>query len=121
MKARQNGFVMIYVIVILALIAIYMIILAGESNTFIFQADRAYLEACRENLTASGLIWAKQNVNTPGGLISLDTTDMNIKKAALSIAVSSGQKKTSQVEVNTSCSRGRQRLNSTRKFTIETR
>jgi len=117
-NARRNGFVMLFVIAILGLIGIYMIILAGVSRAFIFQADRAYLEACRQNLTASGLAWAKQNVNAPAGDVSLDTTNMNIKKAALNVVL---QKKSSQIEITASCTRGRQTLNSTRKFTDDTR
>jgi hypothetical protein len=116
-NAGRNGFVMLFVIAILGLTGIYMIILAGVSSTIIFQTNQAYLEACRQNLTASGLAWAKKNVNAPAGDVSLDTADMNIKKAALSIAL---QKKSLQIEINTSCSRGRQTLNSTRKFTLQT-
>jgi hypothetical protein len=117
-NAGRNGFVMLFVIAVLGLIGIYMIILASESNAIIFQADRAYLEACRQNLTSSGLAWAKKNVNAPAGDVSLDTADMNIKKAALNVVL---QKKSPQIEISTSCSRGRQTLNSTRKFTLEVR
>ena len=63
-KTKPNGFVMLFVIVILALIGMYMIVLASDANIFGFQADRAYLEACQQNLTASGLAWAKKNANT---------------------------------------------------------
>ena len=117
-NAGRNGFVMLFVIAILGLIGIYMIILAGESNAIIFQADSAYLEACRQNLTASGLAWAKKNVNAQAGDVSLDTADMNIKKAALNLVL---QKKSSQIEISTSCTRGRQTINTTRKFTLQTR
>jgi hypothetical protein len=117
-NAGRNGFVMLFVIAILGLIGIYMIILAGESNALIFQADNAYLEACRQNLTASGLAWAKKNVNVPPSDVSLDTADMNIKKAALNVAL---QKKSSQIEITTSCTRGRQTINTTRKFTLQNR
>ncbi len=119
-KTGQNGFVMILVIVILALIGTYMIVLAGDSNTFAFQADRAYLDACDYNLRASALAWAKQNVKAHAGVVSLDTADMNIKGATLSVKTSAVEKGRARVEVNTSCSRARQRLTSSRKFTIET-
>ena len=118
-KKNRKGFVLIFVIVIFALIEMYMIILTGNANTFIFQADRAYLEACRQNLTASGLTWAKKNVNTSktaDSVIELDTGDMNIKKAALSVAVSAGQKGMTEVQINTSCTRGRQTVTSAKKF-----
>ena len=120
-KAGHNGFVMIIVIVILALIGTYMIVLAGDSNTFAFQADHAYLDACDYNLRASAIAWAKQNINLTPGVVSLDTADMNIKAATLSVTISAVEKGRAQVKVNTSCSRARQRLTSSRKFTIGTR
>ena len=123
-KLKRKGYILILVIMILSLVEVCMILLSCSSNTFIFQADRDYLEACRQNLVASGLNWAKENVNTrktTTGVIELDTTDMNIKTAALSLVVSEKHKATAQVEINTSCTRGRQTLNSTKKFIISTR
>ncbi|MGB7582283.1 MAG: hypothetical protein WBL85_07560, partial [Sedimentisphaerales bacterium] len=112
------------VIAILALIGIYMIVLASDANILGFQADQAYLEACQQNLTASGLAWAKKNANTSmttAAAVELDTADMGIKKAALSVKLSVGEKGKSQVEIKTSCSKARQRLRSVKKLAIETR
>jgi hypothetical protein len=123
-RRRQGGFVLIFVIFAFSVISLYMIVLTGNSNTFLFQADRAYLYACRDNLIASGLAWSKKNVNalkTAAGAVELDTSEMNVKTATLSIAASRGQKGTAQVEINTSCSRGRQTISSKKKFTVETR
>jgi hypothetical protein len=123
-KTKPNGFIMLFVVVILALIGMYMIVLASDANIFGFQADRAYLEACQQNLTASGLVWAKKNVGTSKtaiGPIELDTSDMRIKNAALRVKLTVGEKGKSQVEINTSCSKARQRLSSVKKFTIETK
>jgi len=120
-KTRQNGFVMVFVIVILALVGIYMIVLTSDANTFLFQADHAYLKACEQNLTASGLAWARKNIDntkTTTGAFELDTAAMNIRGAVISINVSPGA---TQVQVSTSCSRARQTLISARKFTIEAR
>jgi hypothetical protein len=123
-KKRNRGFIMLMVICILALIAIYMIVLTSDSNTFIFMSDRAYLDACRQNLIASGLNWAKKNAEvskTAIGPVELDTSAMGIKNAVLKVKVTSAEKGKSQVEINTFCSKARQRLNSAKKFTIETR
>jgi hypothetical protein len=119
-KAGQHGFVMILVNVILALIGTYMIVLAGETNGFLFQADRAYLEACRENLNASGLAWAKKNINSAGAF-SLDTAAMNIKTATLSVTIPATKKENAKVEINSSCSRAGHQLTSSKKFTVETK
>ncbi|MGA2322555.1 MAG: hypothetical protein ABSG22_01750 [Sedimentisphaerales bacterium] len=121
-KTKPNGFVMLFVIVILALIGMYMIVLASDANIFLFQADRAYLEACQQNLTASGLNWAKKNVGTSKtaiGPIELDTSDMRIKNAVLRVKLTTGEKGKSQVEINTSCNKAKQRLSSVKKFTLK--
>jgi hypothetical protein len=123
-KIRQNGYIMVFVIVILALIGIYMVVLTGDANTFLFQADHAYLKACEQNLTASGLAWVKKNIDStkiPISAFELDAAAMNIRGAVISINVSPGEKGASQVQINTSCSRARQTLTSARKFTIEVR
>jgi hypothetical protein len=123
-KKRQNGFVLVVVMVILALIGTYMIVLTNNANTLLFQADRAYLEACDQNLTASGLAWARKNIDstkTSTGAFELDTAAMNIRGAVIHIDVSAWKKGTSQVQISTSCSRASQSLNVTRKFTVEAR
>ena len=119
-NVRQRGFVMLIIIAILALIATYMIILASDMNIFAFQSDRAYLEACRQNLTASGLVWARKNVNAlknTNSTVDLDTAAFGIKNSALSVKLLDK----SQVEIKTFCTKARQRLSSDKKFTIETR
>jgi hypothetical protein len=123
-KTKPNGFIMLFVVVILALIGMYMIVLVSDANIFGFQADRAYLEACQQNLAASGLNWANKNVGTSKtaiGPIELDTSDMGIKNAVLRVKFAAGEKGKSQVEINTSCSKARQRLSSVKKLAIETR
>jgi len=120
-KTKPRGLIMLFVVVILALIAIYMIVLASDANIFLFQADRAYLEACQQNLTASGLAWAKKNIDNTKpstGSVELDTADMGIERAILSVRISAREK---QVEIDTSCSKARQRLRSVKKLAIETR
>jgi hypothetical protein len=121
-KTKPNGFIMLFVVVILALIGMYMIVLVSDANIFGFQADRAYLEACQQNLAASGLNWANKNVGTSKtaiGPIELDTSDMGIKNAVLRVKFAAGEKGKSQVEINTSCSKARQRLSSVKKFTLK--
>ena len=118
---NRKGYVLILVIVILLFVEVCMIVLACSSNTFIFQADRDYLEACRQNLFASGIAWSQKNLDSSKitqATINLDTMDMNIKSANLSVIVSKKQKGTAQVEINTSCTRGRQTITSSGKFTV---
>ncbi len=120
-KTKPGGFILLFIVVILALIGLYMIILTSDASIFGFQADRAYLEACQQNLIASGLNWAKKNTHTfkpKTGSVELDASDMGIKDAALSVKLSAGEKGKYEVEINTSCSKARQRLSSIKKFTI---
>lgn len=123
-KSRQSGFIMLVIIVILAMIGMYMIVLTSDSNILGFQADRAYLEACQQNLTASGLNWTKKNIDaskTAIGPIELATSGMGIKNAVLRVKLTTTENGKSQVEIETSCSKARQQLSSGKKLAIETR
>jgi hypothetical protein len=132
-KMKQNGLVLILVITLIALIGLEMFVLAGGSNTILFQADTAYLRAVRNNLVASGLAWTKQNVADQGKkifdkTIELDVTDMKIRDANLSVIVRRGATasqrvgipsgKEVQVQVSTSCSKSRQALRSDDKYAV---
>jgi len=111
----QGGFVLILVIIAMAVIGIEMSVLASVGNTMQFQSHRAYLQACRRNLTASGLAWARQNIPNKTGegvpeAIKLDTGEMNIRGSDLHLAISRPSGKEAEVLIKTSCSRGRQTL-----------
>ena len=118
---NRKGVILIFVLVIFAMIEIYMMIFAGCAGTFIFQSDRDYLNACRQNLAASGLAWSKQNISSaklPGSVIQLDISDMNITKGNLSVVILTGTNTQNQVQINASCTRGRQTIISEEKYKI---
>ncbi|MBN2019910.1 MAG: hypothetical protein JW749_06775 [Sedimentisphaerales bacterium] len=122
-KLRKNGFVMILVIFAFSAVALWMSILAFNSRILLFQADRAYLDACRQNLVESGLNWSGQNgdsLRTTAG-VELDTADMNIKGASLHVTIISAKRKAAQVEIKTSCSKGEQTIKSSEKLFVKTR
>jgi len=54
-KEKRDGFVLVIVIITIALIGAEMFVLTGGSNTILFQTNNAYLQACQQNLIASGL------------------------------------------------------------------
>ncbi len=117
LKPRKNGFVLLLVISLIALIGIYMIILASDANIYIFQADRAYLQACSQNLAASGLNWAKKKegaLKTAAKPVELDTSKMGIKDAELKVNLTQAE-----IEIKTSCSKARQTLNLSRKYDLQ--
>ena len=122
-KFRKNGFVLVVVIVLIAVVGLEMFVLAGGSNTMLFQANNAYLQACESNLVASGLAWTERNIKYESKeifdkTIELDITDMHIKSAALSVAISASADGKKEAQINTSCSRARRIRSSANKFRI---
>lgn len=123
-KSRQNGFVMILVIVAISLIAMVMYLLAGGANTMMFQSDTAELRAVERNLTASGLGWAKwniknQNEKTFDKTIELDVDNMNIRSSALSVTIHAPTGRRPQVRISTRVSRRRRTLKNAGEYEIE--
>jgi len=123
-KTRQNAFVLILVIVAIAVIGIQMSVIADIANTMQFQSQNAYLKACRRNLLASGLLWANENTRKKSSeildkTIQLDVSKMNIRASALDVTMSIASDEEAEVQINTSCSRGRQTLKGTGKYRIE--
>ncbi|MHC4203128.1 MAG: type II secretion system protein [Planctomycetota bacterium] len=123
-NTRQNGFVLILVIVAVAVIGIQMAVLGDIANTMQFQSQTAYLKACERNLLASGLAWAKENVREKSGeifdkKIQLDVSKLNIRDSALDVTINVASDKEAEVQIDTSCSRSRQTLRETGKYRIE--
>ena len=122
-RRLRNGFVLILVITAMAVIGIEMFALAGVANTMQFQSHTAYLQACRRNLTASGLAWARQNTPNKAGesalqAIKLDIGEMNIRGSDLDLTISRPSDEEAEVLIRTSCSRGRQTLRGENKYKI---
>ena len=118
-----RGFVLVLVIVAIIIIGIEMFVLAGMANTMQYQSHRAYLKACERNLLASGLVWARQNVQkirgeSPGHMIQLDVSEMDIPGSALEVSIGVTDDEP-EVRIRTSCSRGRQTLRSGGTYKIE--
>jgi len=123
-QIRQNGFALILVIVVMALISVVVFLLTEDANTIVFQSDIAYLEAVEQNLIASSLAWAKQNVKNENKEIfpkniELDVSAMNIRDAILSVTIGAPRDNEVQVEVSASYSRGRRTLRHNDKYKIQ--
>jgi hypothetical protein len=123
-KLKRKGFVLVLVIIAVILIGIVMLILTEGSKTMIFQSNSAYLEALDRNLVASGLAWAKQSINSENKpafdkTIKLDVTDLNIRDAALSVCFGTIRDEEVEIELSTSCSRGRRGLQHNDKYSIQ--
>lgn len=123
-KTRQNGFVLIIVIMAISVIGVEMFVLSDIANTMQFQSQHAYLKACKRNLLASGLLWAKENIREKSSeifdkTIQLDVSKLNIRVSALDVTINIVSDEEAEVQINTSCSRGRQTLRETGKYRIE--
>lgn len=121
-QRKQKGFVFIFVITVIILVGIHMFALAGTANTMQFQSHTAYLRACRRNLLASGLEWVKQNVPDETGEIAdktvkLDVNSMHIRGSELDVTISAQSDGKAHVQVESSCTRGRQTLRGTAEWT----
>lgn len=121
---RRRGFVLIFVIMAIIVIGIEMFALSGIANTMQFQSQNAYLKACRRNLLASGLLWANENTREKGReifdkTIQLDVSKLNIRASALDVTMSIASDEEAEVQINTSCSRGRQTIKGAGKYRIE--
>ncbi len=115
---------LILVIIAIAIIGVEMFALADIANTMQFQSQTAYLKACRRNLLASGLLWANENTREKSSeifdkTIQLDVSKLNIRDSALEVTMSIASDEEAEVQINTSCSRGRQTLKGTGKYRIE--
>jgi len=111
-KPRQKGFALVLVITAMAIIGLEMHVLTSGANTMLFQADTAYLEACKRNLITSGLAWAKRNIRnnnreTFDKAVELDVSKMDIRASSLIVTISVPTDKEPQAQINASCSRGR--------------
>lgn len=122
-RRKRKGLVLVLVVTVIAVIGIQMFALAGIANTMQFQSHTAYLRACERNLLASGLGWAKQNIQNkageiPGKTVELDVSRMGIRGSALGVTISTQADGPGEVRVESSCTRGRQTLNGDSKYKI---
>ena len=123
-KYRQHGFVLILVIVAIIIMGIEMFALSDIANAMQFESNAAYLKASRRNLQASGLVWAKENIRIKNGeifdkTIQLDVSQMKIRESALNVTIHRISDSQAEVQVDTSCRRGRQIQKGTSKYGIK--
>ena len=58
-RRTKPAFSIIIVVAMIALVGAAAFVLTEASKDLMFQADRAYLDACERNLAAGALAWAK--------------------------------------------------------------
>jgi type II secretory pathway component PulK len=114
-KQTKGGFVLIFVVVAIALIAVATFVMTDDAKTMLFHSDTAYLEAIQRNLVVSGLHWAKHNLRDEpsevfGRTTELDVTRLSVRPASLTITMDTPAEQAVQVRIDASCSRARRTL-----------
>jgi hypothetical protein len=113
-RHTRPGFAILLVTFLIALAGMEMFILAGSSNTMLFQSQQAFLHAEEENLIASGLAWTRANAAAGtlslGPQVSLPVAQTDNRQSQLTVSVLSLEQRTARVRLNTSCRHGRQHL-----------
>ncbi len=121
--AKRRGTVLTLVIVALTLMAVVLSVLSEGANTMLFQADAAYCQAVQRNLTASALAWGQSQAShgsavAPTDPVELDSRFLSERQAALTVRFVRISDATADIRIETSCSKGRQRLTESQDCTI---
>lgn len=125
-EARRSGFILVYVIMLLAIAAVVMLVLTEGSNTMLFQADASYLQALDRNLAASGLAWARHQAAkvepmATDGPVSLDTRLLADGRASLAVEITKRSGAGTACRIETSVAKGRQSTSKAREYILPAR
>ena len=121
---KQKGAALVLAITAIAIVGIEMHILSSGSNTMLYQADRAYLEACERNLVMSGLAWAKQNIQSNNRdnfqkNIEMDVSNLNLSNSSMTVKINTPSNESPQAQIIVSCSRSRRTIKSDEIYQIK--
>ncbi len=111
-RRLRKGSTIVIALLALSLVATGLFLLGQGANTMMFNSNRAYVEACSRNLTASALAWAQQNRSTLAregqqAEITLDVERLEVPNGHLGIILERPDAKSMKIEINTKCRRGR--------------
>jgi len=87
-RAGRQGYAILLALLMISLVGAAVFVLARVSNDFLFEADQAYGNACRRNLAASALAWARQHPDElrkagPARAISLEADSLKVHDGRL--------------------------------------
>jgi hypothetical protein len=120
---KDQGTILTLVLVAVMLVGVVMFVLTAGSNTMLFQADTAYLQAVERSLTASGLAWARERISgsadVPGTEpVELNTAAFGLPQTKLVVRFLDVQSGTAHVRIETVCHKGRHTLHASRTFSV---
>lgn len=104
-RPKQNGFMIIIALMILMLVSGAIAILSLSSNDLLFDSNRAYMDACTRNLSASGLAWVRENQNRPKnsrreGQVDLPVEPLGISDGHLQVIWGPSAEKPATVQID---------------------
>jgi predicted metalloprotease len=120
---KRKGIILVLVITTIGLVGVVILFLSGASNTMMFQANNAYLQACERNLQSSGLNWAKENIKNKNtqdfnDIITLDVNDLNILHSSLKAKITNPEEELYEVQIDTTCGRAKLNLKTSETFKL---
>lgn len=122
-KVKNNGFIIIAVIAILAFMPLAVNILTISTRTMLTETTAATMEAQNRNILKSAAAWIRFNAdklteNKKGHTILLDTAGLGAKDATCSITIIGADDRGIEVEITVLYSQGRRRFKRTVRHTI---
>ena len=122
-QKRQNGFVLIVVVVLIYLFGVMLFVLAGGARTMVSESITVTLEANNTNLLASGLAWAEGNKEKlckqkEGSTFQLNVDDLGIRGASCIITVDEVKDDGADITIAVSCTKGRRKFERSRRLRL---
>ncbi|MBN1456373.1 MAG: hypothetical protein JW912_00795 [Sedimentisphaerales bacterium] len=123
-KIHRNGFVLMFVLLLLMLIGLAMTLLSSSARTMASESSTAKLRADCENILESCTAWIdvnskkikKQPKNTT---MELNLNELGILTAVCNITVKDTNKNGTEIEINYSSSKGRMTMQKKLNYTVK--
>lgn len=122
-RRRREGYSIVLVLVVISLAGAALFVVGRVSNDFLFESNQAHAEACRRNLAASALAWARQHPDRlrrlgPAGKISLDADGLKVRDARVEVRALKPDGGRTRVRLDLRFRCGRRHLKRTEEYVI---
>jgi hypothetical protein len=121
---NRKGFITIVIVSLLALLPVALMVMSRSTISLSTELRESRLEAQSRDVLASGLTWARQNVENLSGYevneeISLDVSSLAVKDGKCKIGVLSTKEGAVEIEVGVHFTRGDRDIKRTMRYNIE--
>lgn len=123
-RCDRKGFITIVMVSLLALLPVALMVMSRSTISLSTELRESRLEAQSRDVLASGLAWARQNVEKLSGYemneeVSLDVSSLAVKDGKCKIAVMSVKEGAVEIEVGVHFTRGERDIKRTMRYSIE--